>query len=121
MADKGPSFPFRIVGGSTVTSTFSEEELTKISESVLQIVQTGVEERISRTIGSIATRLVFVSDYDLFSAMAERLKQDIEDQEPRIREVAVTLEVPEDGKVVIGIRYKVREEEEIEQTLEVVR
>lgn len=119
MADRGPSFPFRIEGGRTAESVFDATDIQKIRESVMQIIQTGVDERVSRTIGTVASRLVFASEYVQFAALADRLKEDLETQEARIRDVVVNVEAYDDGRIVIRVQYRVREDESVEEVFEV--
>lgn len=106
MADRGISFPFRIIGGRVAESSYDETSIAKIKESVLQIIRTGINERIEKNIGSVTDRLVFSVDQSLRNYLADRLKKDVEEQETRISDVVVTL-VDFDGKVEITLDYTI--------------
>lgn len=81
-----------------------------IKESIYLILQTHKGERYMRTnFGCNAQDFVFAqADATLLNLMTYEIAQDIENNEPRVENVAVTLDNSTQGVMYVNISYSVR-------------
>lgn len=86
---KGISFPFRFTGGKTAISVADASKVDKIKESLEQIVLSAKSEHLEGDVGTLTSEMLFKSDGNMIGYYADQIKQDIVEQEKRIKDVEV--------------------------------
>lgn len=116
---KGISFPFRFIGGKTTTSTADASNVTKIRESIEQIILSSKAEHLEQNVGTVTSEMLFKSDGNMIGYYADQIKRDILEQEQRITDLEVFVAFDQNkSAITVVVTYKV-DGKSLSQTVEI--
>jgi phage baseplate assembly protein W len=115
---KGIAFPFG-KGGTGLPAAAGDDEVVK--QSLIQIVQTGMGERVMRPeVGSKASSFVFENNDVLLQALiSTELSRAIAAQEPRVQVRRIGVEI-QNSDVIVTIEYFVPATSTLDRVSEVL-